>query len=193
MSTHICPSNQCISLAAHLKCSRLVVVFVGRVANHGNPPSSRRHPSNRTPHGRDVRLFAAGSESRSPAKSQANLKARYRGTKVFVANVVTSRQMFPFVVASAMCPLVTNDCIARHDPPIPGWMLPAAWNTEEGLPTRGILACTHAIKPGGTRMNWVLRVALAQVTLRPGLVSEDPWVVRAFLLGRVVHNAKAEG
>lgn len=51
----------------------------------------------------------------------------------------------------------------RYDTPIPGWMLPVVWHTEEGLPHKGILACTHARKHGSLRLNWMLRVALAQV------------------------------
>ena len=52
----------------------------------------------------------------------------------------------------------------RYDTPIPGWMLPVIWHTDEGLPHKGIMACTHARKPGSLRLNWMLRVALAQVT-----------------------------
>lgn len=51
----------------------------------------------------------------------------------------------------------------RYDTPIPGWMLPVVWHTEEGLPHKGILACTHAKKAASLRVNWALRVALAQV------------------------------
>lgn len=53
--------------------------------------------------------------------------------------------------------------VSRYDPPIPGWMLPVVWNTETGVPHKGILAVNFASKPSGLRINWTLRMALAQV------------------------------
>lgn len=73
----------------------------------------------------------------------------------------------------------------RYDPPIPGWMLPLVWNTEEGLPHKGVLTCTHASKAAGLRFNWILRTALAQVIISPLRRS-----MKVLLWGREVgHNA----
>lgn len=65
-----------------------------------------------------------------------------------------------------VCSLFPGSPLHRYDTPIPGWMLPVVWHSEEGLPHKGILACTHARKPGSLRVNWMLRVALAQVILQ---------------------------
>ncbi|CAB1096745.1 unnamed protein product [Ectocarpus sp. CCAP 1310/34] len=71
----------------------------------------------------------------------------------------------------------------RYDTPIPGWMLPVVWNTEEGLPHKGVLTCTHTSKAAGLRLNWILRTALAQVVS----LSEAP-PVSALIVGREDHS-----
>ncbi|CAM9396635.1 unnamed protein product [Pylaiella littoralis] len=52
---------------------------------------------------------------------------------------------------------------SMYDTPIPGWMLPVVWNTEAGLPHKGVMALTFASRPSNLRVNWTLRMALAQV------------------------------
>ncbi|CAN0093728.1 unnamed protein product, partial [Ectocarpus fasciculatus] len=72
---------------------------------------------------------------------------------------------------------------SMYDPPIPGWMLPLVWSTEEGLPHKGILTCTHASKASGLRFNWMLRAALAQVVS----LSEAP-PASSLIVGREEHS-----
>ncbi|CAN0284943.1 unnamed protein product [Ectocarpus sp. 6 AP-2014] len=77
---------------------------------------------------------------------------------------------------------------SMYDTPIPGWMLPVVWNTEEGLPHKGVLTCTHACKAAGLRFNWILRTALAQVVS----LSEAP-PVSALIVGREDHSRTTGG